>query len=68
MYGWNNHITIGHGVIYNIKIPQGHIHDIYQRQGNHIITVIQIDSGGTEEMKEQPINTEHQQGWVLYQL
>ena len=46
----------------NIKIPQRHIHDIHQRQGNHIITVIQIDSGGTEEMKEQPINTEHQHG------
>ena len=52
----------------NIKIPQRHIHDIHQRKDNHIITAIQIDSGGTEEMKEQPINTEHQHGCVLYQL
>ena len=44
----------------NIKIPQRHIHDIHQRQGNHINTVIQIDSGGTEEMKKQPINRDEE--------
>ena len=46
----------------NIEISQIHIHDVHQRQDNHIITVIQIDSSGTKEMKEQPINTKHQQG------
>ena len=68
MFGWNNHITIGHGVIYNIKVSQIHVHEIHQRQDNHIITVIQINPGETEEMRKQPINTEHQQGWILYQL
>ena len=61
MYIWlkqsHNHWAWSH---IHIKVSQRHIHDIHQRQGNHIITVIQIDSDGTEEMKKQPINTEHQ--------
>ena len=30
----------------------------YQRQDNHIITVIKFDLGETEEMRKQSINTE----------
>ena len=44
----------------HIKRLQRCIHKIYQRQGNHIITVIQFDPGETEEMREHPINIEHQ--------
>ena len=33
---------------------------IHQRQDNHFITVIQFNPGETEEMRKQPINTEHQ--------
>ena len=41
-------------------VSQRHVHEIHQRQDNHIITVIQINLGETEEMRKQPINTEHQ--------
>ena len=51
----------------HIKRSQRYIHKIYQRQDNHIITVIQFDPGETEEMREQPINIEHQRR-ILYQL
>ena len=42
------------------KISQSHIHEIHQRQDNHIITVVQFNPGETEETRKQPINTEHQ--------
>ena len=46
-----------------IKISQRHIHDIHQRQGNHIITVIQIDSGGTEDPQVHVINFSTEKTW-----
>ena len=43
LYRWlKQHITIGKWSRIHTKISQRHIHEIYQRQDNHFITVIHL--------------------------
>ena len=68
LYVWlkqsHNHWAWSH---VHINISQRHIHEIHQRQDNHIIIVIQFNPGEIEETRKQPINIEHQRQ-ILYQL
>ena len=48
------HITIGQWSHIYIKISQRHMHEIYQRQDNHSITVVHLISGGAEEIMNSP--------------